>query len=251
VGRQDERPADVAWTAEPPAGSVSEAVTDAVAEVVAAVKPRLRGWLHAGTFPVALVAGIVLVCLVPGASTKVAAAVYSLSAALLFGVSAVYHRGTWSPRVTEVLKRFDHANIFLIIAGSNTPFALLLLPPDDARLLLAVVWGGALVGVVLRLLWVGAPRWAFVPLYLLLGWAAVLWFPAYARTGGPAVLTCIIVGGLLYSLGAVVYGTKRPNPSPRWFGFHEVFHAFTLVAFAVQHVGVWLAAFGVGTAVAT
>lgn len=229
---------------------VPDAVSEAVADVVAAVKPRLRGWLHAATFPIALVAGIVLVCLVPGASTKLAAGVYALSAALLFGVSAVYHRGTWSPRVNEVLKRFDHANIFIIIAGSNTPFALLLLPPEEARALLAVVWGGALVGVAVRLLWAGAPRWAFVPLYLLLGWAAVLWLPDYARTGGPAVLTLIIVGGLLYSLGAVVYGTKRPNPSPRYFGFHEVFHAFTLAAFATQHVGVWLAAFGVGTAVA-
>ena len=229
---------------------INAAVQDAVSDAVAAVKPRLRGWLHAATFPLALAAGIVLVWLVPGASTKVGAAVYALSAALLFGVSAVYHRGTWSPRVNEVLKRFDHANIFVIIAGSNTPFALLLLPPDEARLLLGIVWGGAAIGVAMRLLWASAPRWAFVPLYLLLGWAAVLWLPQYARSGGPAVLTLVIVGGVCYSLGAVVYGTQRPDPWPRWFGFHEVFHAFTLAGFTTQHVGVWLAAFGVGSAAA-
>jgi len=225
-----------------------ERLPDALHDAVAAAKPRLRGWLHLGTFPLALAGGIALVCIAPGATAKVAGAIYALTAALLFGVSAVYHRGTWSPRVHGALKRFDHANIFLIIAGTYTPFALLLLDGRDARILLTVVWVGALLGILFRVFWVGAPTWLYVPIYLALGWAAIFWLPDFARAGGPAILTLIIVGGLLYSIGAVVYATKRPNPSPRWFGFHEVFHAFTLAAFTSQHVGVWLAAFGVGTA---
>ena len=220
-------------------------------DALSVVKPKLRGWLHAATFPIAVVAGLVLVVVAPSTEVRVSAAVYTLTAALLFGISAIYHRGHWSPRVRATLKRLDHANIFLIIAGTYTPFTLLLLPPGQARLLLTLVWVGALVGVAFRVLWIGAPRWLYVPIYVALGWAAVFWLPQFASHGGAAVVTLIIVGGLLYTVGAVVYGTKKPNPSPRWFGFHEVFHAFTLAAFASHHVGIWLAAFGVGAAVAS
>ena len=203
------------------------------------------------TFPLAVVAGIVLVVVAPSLEVRVSAAIYTVTAALLFGVSAVYHRGRWAPRTQAVLRRLDHANIFLIIAGTYTPFTLLLLDQPQAQILLTLVWVGALLGVGFRVLWVGAPRWLYVPIYIALGWAAVFWIPQFAANGGAAVITLIIVGGLMYTLGAVVYGMKKPNPSPRWFGFHEVFHAFTLAGFASHHVGIWLAAFGAGAVAAT
>ncbi|MGN6635493.1 MAG: PAQR family membrane homeostasis protein TrhA [Oryzihumus sp.] len=214
-----------------------------VESAVAALKPHLRGWIHAGTFPLALAAGIVLVCLAPTGTARLGAAVFGLTAAMLFGTSAVYHRGTWSPRVQGVLKRLDHSNIFLIIAGTYTPFALLLLPPAQSRTLLIIVWSGAVAGVLFRVLWVSAPRWLYTPVYVALGWVAVFYFGPLLQRGGVAVMTLIAVGGLLYTLGAVVYGTKRPNPSPRWFGFHEVFHVFTVAAFVVHYVAASLAVY--------
>ncbi len=206
-----------------------------------AVRPRLRGWLHAATFPVCLAAGVVLVVLAPSARGRVVAAVFAVTASLLFGVSALYHRGQWSPRTAGVLKRFDHANIFLIIAGTYTPFTVLLLPAGAARVLLWVVWSGAVAGVAFRVLWVGAPRWLYVPVYVALGWVAVVYLPQFLHGGGVAVFVLVVVGGGLYTAGGLVYGFKRPNPSPRWFGFHEVFHALTVAAFVVHYVGVWLA----------
>ena len=224
----------------------SETSPGPVESAVAALKPHLRGWIHAGTFPVALAAGIVLVCLAPTGTARLGAAVFGLTAAMLFGTSAVYHRGTWSPRVQGVLKRLDHSNIFLIIAGTYTPFALLLLPPEQSRTLLLIVWTGALAGVLFRVLWVGAPRWLYTPVYVALGWVAVFYFGPLLQRGGVVVMTLIAVGGLLYTLGAVVYGTKRPNPSPRWFGFHEVFHLFTVAAFVVHYVAASLAVYSAG-----
>jgi len=215
---------------------------DSGLEAVAdAVKPRLRGWLHAGTFPLSVVAGVLLTWLAPPEGPRTAMAVFAVTAGLLFGVSAVYHRGTWGPRAYAVLKRLDHANIFLIIAGTYTPFAVLLLPPGTARVLLWIVWSGALAGVAFRVLWVGAPRWFYVPVYVALGWVAVVYLPDFAEAG-VAVLTLVVLGGVLYTLGGVVYGLKRPNPSPRWFGFHEVFHALTVAAFIAHCVGLGLAA---------
>lgn len=216
----------------------------------AAVRPKLRGWLHAGTFPVALAAGAGLVALAPSTQARVSSAVFALTAAQLFGVSALYHRGRWSPRAGAVLRRLDHASIFLIIAGTYTPFTILLLEPADARILLTLVWVGALAGVAFRVLWVGAPRWLYVPVYVALGWAAAFWLPQFASRSGMAVLVLIMAGGVFYSAGAVVYALERPNPSPGWFGFHEIFHTCTIAGFAVHHVGVWLAAFGVGVVAA-
>jgi hemolysin III len=218
-----------------------------VRDAVMAVRPKLRGWLHAGTFPVASAAGVGLVVLAPSMQARVTSGIFALTAALLFGVSALYHRGRWSPRAAAVLRRLDHANIFLIIAGTYTPFTILLLDRADARILLSLVWVGALAGVAFRVLWVGAPRWLYVPVYIALGWAAVFWLPQFASRAGVVVMALIIAGGLLYSAGAVVYAMKRPNPSPRWFGFHEIFHTCTVAGFAAHHVGVWLTAFGVGT----
>jgi hemolysin III len=228
--------------------TVGEAVGDAARDLVAAFKPRLRGWLHAGTFPLALAAGIVLSVLAPEGAPRVGAIVFTVTAALLFGTSAVYHRGHWSARTTGILKRLDHSNIFLIIAGSYTPFALSLLPADQARTLLLIVWGGAVGGVLFRVFWVNAPRWLYTPIYVALGWVAVFYFGPLLHFGGPAIVILMAVGGVLYTLGAVVYGTKRPNPSPRWFGFHEIFHAFTVLAFGAHYVAASLAVYGAGSA---
>jgi hemolysin III len=209
-----------------------------VEAAVAVLKPQLRGWIHLGTFPVVVAAGIVLVVLSPGGTPRVATAVFAVTAALLFGTSALYHRGRWSPRWAGILKRLDHSNIFLIIAGTYTPFAVTLLPSAQERSLLWVVWGGAILGVAFRVLWVGAPRWLYTPVYVALGWVAVFYIPEFLHHGGVGVISLIAIGGLLYTAGALVYATKRPNPSPRWFGFHEVFHVFTVAAFVVHYVAV-------------
>jgi hemolysin III len=207
-------------------------------EAAREIKPHLRGWLHLGTFPLSVAAGIVLVSLAPDTRTRIASAVFGLSAAMLFGSSALFHRGHWSPRWHGVLRRLDHSNIFLLIAGTYTPFALVLLNGTNARILLSLVWGGALLGIAFRVFWIGAPRWLYLPVYIALGWAAIFWLGDFASAAGPAVLTLIIVGGALYSVGGLIYGLKRPNPIPRWFGFHEVFHSFTVAAFVVHYVGV-------------
>ncbi len=223
---------------------------DHLAETVADVKPKLRGWLHLGIAPLTLAAGIVLIALSPDALTRVGSAMFTGTAVILFTVSAIYHRGTWSPKVWAFLRRFDHSNIFLLIAGSYTPFALVLLEGTQRTVLLSVVWTGAILGVLFRVFWVGAPRWLYVPIYIALGWAAVFFIPGFARGAfeagvgiGTAILVLIIVGGGLYTLGGVVYAFKRPDPSPRWFGFHEVFHTFTILAFASHYVGVSLATY--------
>jgi hemolysin III len=210
-----------------------------VHDLAASVKPHLRGWLHAVMAPIALVLGVVLVVMVP-AEYRAAAFVYALTGVILFGTSAVYHRGTWSPTVRATLKRLDHSNIFLIIAGSYTPFAVALLPPDQARTLLLLVWGGALAGVIFRVVWIGAPRWLYTPLYIALGWVALFYLPAFWSAGGPLVVSLLALGGACYSAGGVVYGLKRPNPWPTWFGFHEVFHTLTLLGFLTQYVAVWI-----------
>lgn len=211
--------------------------------IAAEVKPRMRGWLHAGMFPAVLIAGIVLIALTDSTRGRIACAIYITTACLLFGVSAVYHRGTWGPRGEAVLRRLDHANIFLIIAGTYTPLTLLLLPESTGTPLLWAVWGAAVAGIAFRVFWVGAPRWLYTPCYIAMGWAAVFFLPDFIRTGGVAVLVLVVVGGLLYSVGGVIYGLKRPNPSPRWFGFHEVFHSLTLAAFVVHYVGISLVAY--------
>jgi hemolysin III len=219
-----------------------------VAESV--VKPRLRGWLHLAAAPVALAGGVVLIALSPTATTRLGSVIYVLSAVILFSVSAVYHRGRWSPRVTGVLRRLDHANIFLLIAGTYTPFTLLLLHGSDRVVLLIVIWTGALLGMGFRVLWIDAPRWLCVPIYIALGCAAIVVLPQFAagseRLGvglGTAVLVLIAVGGALYVAGGAVYGFRRPDPWPRYFGFHEVFHTLTILAFVTHYVGVSLATY--------
>jgi hemolysin III len=222
-----------------------ESLHDAVHEKLDELKPKFRGWLHLGTAPLALAAGIVLICLSPDATTRTGSAIFTASAVLLFGVSAIYHTGTWSPRTWAFLRRFDHANIFILIAGTYTPFSLLLLEGTSRVALLATVWTGAILGVLFRICWTDAPRWLYTPIYIALGWAAIFFIPGFfhGATGlglgvGIAIFTLILTGGALYTFGGVVYGFKRPNPWPRWFGFHEVFHSFTIAAFVVHYVGV-------------
>ena len=211
--------------------------------VLDAVKPRLRGWIHAGMAPLVLVGGIVLVAVSPTGPSRAANVVFWVSALLLFGTSAVYHRGRWSPRVAGVLRRMDHTNIFLIIAGTYTPLSVMLLDAPTSRTLLIIVWSGALAGLLMRVFWLNAPRWLYTPIYVALGWVAVWFLPDFAEAGGSAILWLVIAGGIAYTVGAVVYGLKRPNPSPRWFGFHEIFHTLTVVGYVCHFVAVTIATY--------
>lgn len=218
-------------------------LTDQPAEVApaAAPKPKLRGWIHAVMTPLVVAAVIVLISISPTTGAAVSSVIFGASAMSLFGVSAFYHLGNWSPRTTAVLRRIDHTNIFLIIAGSYTPLAVLLLEESTARVLLIVVWTGAILGLLARIFWLNAPRWLYTPIYVALGWVAIGFLPTFYRTGGATVMWLVIAGGLSYTLGAVVYALKWPNPSPKWFGFHEVFHLFTVGGFVSHLIAVYFA----------
>jgi hemolysin III len=220
------------------ADRVEARVQGALDRLPARVKPRLRGWLHLGAVPVAAVLCLVLLVVAPTTAARTALAVYTATSVLLFSVSAVYHRGTWGPGMDGFLRRLDHANIFLIIAGTYTPFAVLLLPPTQARLLLAVIWTGALAGVLFRLFWLHAPRWSYVLAYVALGWVAAFFVVDIVRLGGGVILGLLALGGALYTAGAVVYATRKPDPSPRWFGYHEVFHACTIAAWLAMYAAI-------------
>ncbi len=194
------------------------------------IKPTWRGWLHAGTFPVAVIAGVVLILVAQGGAAKTAAGVFMVTSMLLFGNSALYHRLDWQPKTRLLLKRIDHANILLLIAGTYTPIATLALVPEKGALLLWLVWSGALLGILFRVFWIDAPRWLYVALYLVLGWAAVMYM-GDLLVADATMMVLVCVGGLLYTAGAVVYAMKRPNPWPGRFGFHEIFHLCTVLAF--------------------
>lgn len=204
-------------------------------------KPLWRGWIHAGTFPVAIAAGAVLIALADGAAAKWSSAVFVATSLLLFGISALYHRFNWSERSRVTLKRLDHANIFLLIAGTYTPISILALPQEKGWLLLALVWGGALLGIGFRVFWIRAPRWLYVPIYVVLGWAAVMYIGDLVAAN-VATMVLVLVGGVLYTAGAVFYGLKRPNPVPGVFGFHELFHTCTVLAFLCHWTAVLLIA---------
>ena len=221
----------------------TERLGEQVREAIQEAKPKLRGWLHLGIAPLTLAAGIVLVALSPTAMTRIGSAVFATSAVILFTCSAIYHRGTWSPRIWKLLRRLDHANIFLLIAGSYTPVSLLLLDGRDQVILLSVAWGGAVLGITFRVFWIDAPRWLHTPIYIAQGWAAIFYFSEFVANADVAVLILMAVGGVLYTLGGVVYGIQRPNPFPSWFGFHEVFHTLTIVAFITHYVGISIATY--------
>jgi hemolysin III len=206
-------------------------------------KPRMRGVLHQGAFSVSLATGAVLIALSGGWLEHVATAVYAGSVSLLFGTSAAYHRGTWTPAARNRMERLDHSMIFVLIAGTYTPFVLLLLHGALRATIGGVVWGGALAGILVRNSAWNAPRWVYVGIYLALGWVAVGIMPQILHKGGVAVLVLLAAGGLFYTLGAVVYGRQKPDPFPGTFGFHEIFHALTLGAFTAHYVAVGLVVF--------
>jgi hemolysin III len=205
-------------------------------------KPRLRGVLHLVAFPVSLVTGAVLLLAVAdGPAERWACAVYTTAAAVLFGVSAVYHRGRWDARTHALLRRLDHSNIFLMIAGTYTPLCIALLDGTPQRVVLGVVWAGALAGIVFRVVWLHAPAWLYTPFYVALGWVAVAVMPELAAEGGGGVVALLVVGGLAYSAGGAVYALKRPDPVPDVFGFHEIFHTGTIVGFLCHYAAIVLA----------
>jgi hemolysin III len=200
-------------------------------------KPSWRGWIHTGVLPIVIAGGIILIVLVHGAVPKLAASIFFVSSFLLFGNSALYHRFDWKPKMRITLKRIDHANIFLLIAGSYTPMAMLALPSEKGLALLVAVWVGAILGISFRIFWINAPRWLYVPLYVLLSWAAMFYVADFFAFNAVA-MSLILIGGICYTIGAVVYGLKKPNPIPGHFGFHEIFHALTVIAFICHWVAV-------------
>ncbi|MEO1998063.1 MAG: hemolysin III family protein [Planctomycetaceae bacterium] len=222
-----------------------EAVAEGVAQFLG--KPRARGWIHVYSAAVAVVAGAALVAVswsVESPRAGIATLIYTLTIVAMFAVSGTYHRVNWkSAAAHKWMKRADHSMIFLFIAGSYTPFAMLALPEHSGMTLLWIVWSGALAGVALKMLWPTAPRWLGVPLYILLGWVAAWFIGPITHGAGVAALVLLIVGGALYSIGGVFYGLKWPNPWPTTFGHHEFFHACTAVAAICHYIAMWFAVF--------
>jgi hemolysin III len=218
----------------------------AVAHPAVRVKPRLRGVLHQYAFFVSLVSGALLVVLATTVRASVAAVIYAVSVSALFGVSALYHRVTWTGPARRRMRRLDHAMIFLLIAGTYTPVGLLVLQGTLGTVVLAVVWGGAIAGIVLELAWAGAPRWLGGTVYLALGWVALVAMPQlFVRLGVPGGML-IVAGGLVYSAGAAVYALRRPDPVPAVFGYHEVFHLLVIAGVAAHFLAISLFALPTG-----
>ncbi len=234
----DQRESDSTPLARPDVPSPAQA---AAAAISTQVKPRLRGVLHLINTPIALLGGLLITVLADSLLLRVGCAVWTLTAIMLFGHSAIYHRGRWSEKVEKVLRRIDHSNIAIFIAGTYTPLTLAVLEGTSRVVLLSLIWGCAVLEVVFRTLWLGAPRWLYVALYLVMGWAAVFWLPSFWVSGGPALVILLIAGGLFYSAGAIIYARKRPNPSPTWFGFHELFHAGTVLGSICHWVAILIA----------
>ena len=210
------------------------------------LRPRLRGVIHAYSFWFALGAGVILIVISNGARARTGATVYAIGLCALFAGSATYHRWRWDPRWRPLLRRIDHSTIFVFIAASYTPIALLVLKGSLAEAVLIAVWAGAIAGVIFSLAWITAPRLLVAATYLALGWVAVVAMPQLIHHAGVAPTVLIAVGGLLYSLGATVYALKRPNPWPATFGFHEIFHTLVTTAAAVHFVAIagWVVPLG-------
>ena len=222
-----------------------EAIAEGVSQFLG--KPRARGWIHLYSAIVAVIAGAALVSVswtVGSTRAGIATLIYTCTIVAMFTVSATYHRVHWTSRRAHTwMKRLDHSMIFVLIAGSCTPFALLALPETDGWVLFWIVWGGALAGVLLKMFWPSAPSWVGVPLYLLLGWVAAWFIGPITHGAGVAALVLLIVGGVLYSVGGVLYALKLPNPWPTTFGHHEFFHACTAVAAICHYIAMWFAVF--------
>jgi hemolysin III len=217
---------------------LSTAGGDAVLAGESGVKPRLRGVLHQGAFVVSLIVAPVLLASADDSRARFAAGVFAFSVVTCFGASALYHRVTWTPPVRRWMRRADHAGVYLLIAGTYTPVALLVLDRTWGRVILGVIWGGALAAILLKVVWVDAPKWAAAGAGLALGWVAVVVLPQLVERLQPSALTLLVAGGLLYSIGAIVYARRKPDPVPAVFGYHEVFHALTIAAAACQYVAI-------------
>ena len=217
------------------AGQVSGAAADAIA----AVKPKLRGVSHEWAFFISLGLGAALIIAAKTSEATLAVTIYAVSLSALLGTSALYHRVNWTrPNVRLWMRRLDHSMIFFLIAGTYTPFALLVLHGPLAEAILLVVWIGAIAGAVVEMVWIDHPKWVAALIYMALGWVAAVAFPGLWGEIGLAGTMLVALGGLLYTAGAVVYATQRPNPNPRVFGYHEVFHLFVILAAAAHFAAV-------------
>jgi hemolysin III len=201
-------------------------------------RPRLRGVFHQYAFFASIITGAVLILVAPTRKATTASAIYAISVSGLFGASALYHRITWRPATRRWMRRLDHSMIFVLIAGTYTPFALLVLHGTLATVVLAIVWGGALAGVVLKLAWVDAPKWLMAAIYLALGWVGAATVPQLLSHAGVGAVALLFAGGLLYSAGAVIYALRRPDPRPKVFGYHEIFHILVIVAAATHYAAI-------------
>jgi hemolysin III len=207
------------------------------------IKPRLRGVSHQWAFFVSVATGVALVLAAPSGRATAAAAIYAVSVAGLFGASALYHRINWSTAgARRWMRRLDHSMIFLLIAGTYTPFAVLALDGPLATAILLVVWTAALGGIVLKLVWIDAPKWLIALIYVAIGWVALAAFPQLLEKLGVTATAMVAAGGLLYTAGAIVYARQRPDPVPTVFGYHEIFHALVILAAALQYavVAFWV-----------
>ncbi len=231
-------------------GNAADAMASAkenAADAIAKVKPKLRGVFHEWAFPVAVLAGVILVLAAPSDKAKLAAGVYAFCLAGLLGTSALYHRVNWRrPRARLWMRRLDHSMIFLLIAGTLTPFALLVLHGAFAAAILIAVWAGAAVGIVVELIWVDAPKWVAALVYVGVGWIGAVAFPAIAIDAGIGAAVLIAVGGALYTTGAVIYARERPDPNPAVFGYHEIFHVLVLGAAAAHFAAIAIYALPAG-----
>ena len=229
-----------------PDTDATESVVEQVAEHLAHVKPLLRGWLHEIMFFLSIPAGLALVAFAPTVEARVAAAIYSFGVIALYGVSAAYHRGPWTPKGRRRMQRLDHAMIFVLIAASYTPFILLLLNGVSAAIFLGLIWTVALTGLVLALTGIALKKGIGFVLYIAMGWAAVFAFPQFVHSLSTLQLALLVAGGLIYTLGAVSLGTRWPDPFPKVFGYHEVWHVMTVVAGLCLAVDIWTLSLGAG-----
>jgi hemolysin III len=225
----------------PVVDDLPQGLADTVAELIG--KPRARGWIHLCCAAIATVGGLALVSVAGIASSRkavIATLIYTVTIVAMFSVSAIYHRKHWhSPVALKWMKRLDHSAIFIFIAGSYTPFALLAMPGRIGAEVLTIVWTGAAAGVALKMWWPSSPRWVGVPLYLVLGYVGVWFGGILLDSGGLTVVCLLVLGGVLYNVGAIFYGMRWPNPWPRTFGYHEFFHALTAAAAVSHYVAVW------------
>ena len=225
----------------PVVDDLPQGFADTVADLIG--RPRARGWIHLCSAAIATVGGLALVSVAGITSSQkavLATLIYTVTIVAMFSVSAIYHRKHWhNPVALKWMKRLDHSAIFIFIAGSYTPFALLAMPSRTGAEVLATVWTGAAAGVALKMWWPSSPRWVGVPLYLLLGYVAILFAGTLLDGGGPVVVGLLVVGGVLYNIGAIFFAIRWPNPWPRTFGYHEFFHAFTAAAAVSHYAAVW------------